>query len=217
MAMLRMAKAALMACALGALMLAPARAAHATEIKTLGKLDIAPNTRVMVICTDPVVQRVISDDLRAHAMSDAMSAVTVTVSTRVLAPGVSLQEVSPGDPSVAEMLKDLGAEPPPMGDSGNKISDPYAELARRQATRPDDPLTGQFRNYQALKQSFGALAPTPYDNLPQNQIYDTAIIARATVGGSPSQFKVVAIVHPGDDVRRAKELVAEEIANAILH
>jgi hypothetical protein len=28
---------------------------------------------------------------------------------------------------------------------------------------------------------------------------------------------VVAVVHSGDDVRRTKELVAEEIANAVLH
>jgi hypothetical protein len=30
-------------------------------------------------------------------------------------------------------------------------------------------------------------------------------------------MKVVAVVQSGDDARRAKELVAEEIANAILH
>ena len=35
--------------------------------------------------------------------------------------------------------------------------------------------------------------------------------------GAADELKVVAVVHSGDDVRRAKELVAEEIANAVLH
>jgi hypothetical protein len=35
--------------------------------------------------------------------------------------------------------------------------------------------------------------------------------------GAADELKVVAVVNSGDDIRRAKELVSEEIANAVLH
>ena len=81
---------------------------------------------------------------------------------------------------------------------------------------PDDPMTDQFKAYQARRNAIGN-GPTPYDNIPKNQIYDTVIVARASLEGAADELKVVAVVHSGDDIRRAKELVAEEIANAILH
>ena len=43
------------------------------------------------------------------------------------------------------------------------------------------------------------------------------IVARASLEGAADELKVVAVVHSGDDARHAKELVAEEIANAVLH
>ena len=38
----------------------------ATEIKTLGRLKIPPDAAVMSVCNDPVVQGVLSEDLRGH-------------------------------------------------------------------------------------------------------------------------------------------------------
>ena len=76
----------------------------------------------------------------------------------------------------------------------------------------------RFRYGMAAQQMMnGAAAPSPYGDMPQNQMYPTAIIARATIAGSPASLHVVALVQPGDDVQTAKKLVAEEIANAILH
>ncbi len=190
--------------------------AIAADVKTLGRLDIAPGAAVMAVCTDSTVQNVLSGDLDAHKGGGAPVLVTVTVSVRVLSPSVSLQDVSPGDPSVAGMLRDLGAEVPAVGNAGDSSPDPYAIEARRQNTTPDDPITQQFRSYQAFNQGMRS-GPDTYDNLPASKIYDTAIIARATVSGSQSELKVVAVVHPGDDVGMAKKLVAEEIANSILH
>jgi hypothetical protein len=77
-----------------------------------------------------------------------------------------------------------------------------------------------LRNYQAFKNEmrrpeaprFGANG-----NASDDEIYDRVIVARASVGGSPDQLMAVVVVHPRDDVRSAKQLVAEEIANAILH
>ena len=71
---------------------------RATEIKTLGRLKIPPNAAVMSVSTDPVVQEVLSEDLRGHPRSGVPIMVTVTVNARALAPGVSIQDLSPGDP-----------------------------------------------------------------------------------------------------------------------
>jgi hypothetical protein len=189
--------------------------AIAADVKTLGRLDIAPGAAVMAICTDSTVQNVLSGDLNTRRGNGAPVVVTVTVSVHVLSPGVSLQDVSPGDPSVAGMLKDMGAEVPAVGNAGDTSPDPYAIEAERQNTTPDDPTTAQFRNYQAFKNGMHG-GPDTYNGLPENKIYDTAIIARATVSGSQSELKVVAVAHPGDDIRTTKKLVAEEIANSIL-
>lgn len=196
--------------------------AHAADIKMAGKLTAPANASLIAICTDPVVQNVLNEDLRAarHGQPsnpDMSMTLTVTVNQQMLAPGVSLNQMFPGDPSMVELLKEAGAEPPPLGDSGNQAGpDPFANEARRQALNPDDPMTQQFKAYEASKLAMNR-APTPYDSIPKNEIYDTVIVARASLEGAADELKVVAVVHSGDDVRRAKELVAEEIANSVLH
>ncbi|HXW84499.1 MAG TPA: hypothetical protein VEJ86_08845 [Candidatus Binataceae bacterium] len=203
--------------------LAPA-GANAADLKSVGSLQIPSGAQIMTVCTDPVVQRTLSDELSGSAPSSIAAnqaptvTVTVTVSERTLSPGASLADVAPGDPEVADLLKDLGAQPPPLGDSGDKRSDPYAEAARQRALNANDPLTQDFRDYQAYRQSLDpARAPTPYDNIPKNQIYDTVLVARATMMGSADQIEVVTLLHPGDDLRRAKEQVAVRIADSLLH
>jgi hypothetical protein len=47
--------------------------------------------------------------------------------------------------------------------------------------------------------------------------YDTVVVARATLGTAPEEMTVVALAHPGEDIHEAKKMIAEEIANAILH
>jgi hypothetical protein len=205
-----------------ALIAAVAGSARATDVKMAGKLSVPPNTNVMAICTDPIVQKILNEDLRAArrgaGSAERMVTLTVTVNQQMLKPGVSLNQMFPGDPSMVELLKAAGADAPALGDTGNQPIDPFAAEARRGALTPDDPITAQFRTYQARQRVMsGANAPTPYDNIPDNQIYSTVIVARASLESSPDQMKVVAVVNSGDDVRRAKELVAEEIANAILH
>ncbi|HVN64421.1 MAG TPA: hypothetical protein VMT58_07270 [Candidatus Binataceae bacterium] len=202
--------------------IAIAPSARATDVKVAGKLTPSHGVAILPICTDPVVQNVLSEDLRVTHNSEQgrnTTPVTLTVSLnqRLLAPGVSLTELFPGDPEMAELLKAAGADPPPLGDTGDQPIDPYAQEARRQALNPDDSMTAGFRNYQAQQMTMrGANAPTPYDSIPKDQIYDTVIVARATLGTAPDELKVVALVHSGDDLRKAKELVAEEIANAVL-
>lgn len=196
--------------------------AHAAEIKMSGKLTPPANASLIAICTDPVVQNVLNEDLRAarHGQPsnpDTSTTLTVTVNQQMLAPGVSLNQMFPGDPSMVELLKEAGAQPPPLGDSGDQpAADPFANEARSQALNPDDAMTEQFKAYEASRQAMGR-GPTPYDSIPKTEIYDTVIVARASLEGAADELKVVAVVHSGDDVRRAKELVAEEIANSVLH
>ena len=211
-------------CALAVLLVVAAIAgsARATDIKMAGKLCVPRDASVIAICTDPVVQRILNEDLRAARRGtgpdEHMVTLTVTVSQQLLKPGVSLTQMFPGDPSMVELLKAAGADAPALGDSGNQAIDPYETEARRGALTPDDPITAQFRSYQARQQIInGTHAPTPYDKIPESEIYSTVIVARASLEGAPDQMKVVAVVQSGDDTRRAKELVAEEIANAILH
>jgi len=198
-------------------------AAHATDLKTAGKLPVPANAGVVAVCTDPVVQNVLNEDLRAarHGLAsnpENSVTLTVTMSQQLLAPGVSLNQMFPGDPSMVELLKAAGAQPPPLGDSGDQPIDPFAQEARRRALYPDDTAADQFRANAAAQQALRGLnAPTPYDKIPKNQIYDTVIVARASLEGAADELKVVAVVHSGDDARHAKELVAEEIANAVLH
>jgi hypothetical protein len=203
--------------------LAIATPAHATDIKTAGKLDVPPNASIVAICTDPVVQNVLNEDLRAAhhgSATDPASMVTLTVSVhqQLLAPGVSLNQLFPGDPSMVELLKAAGADPPPLGDTGDQPTDLNSLAARRGASAPDDPMTAEYKQNQTQRQILsGASGPTPYDDIPKDQVYDTVIVARASVEGAMEQLKVVAVVHSGENARRAKERVAEEIANAVLH
>jgi hypothetical protein len=201
---------------------AGAGAAAAAEVRTAGKLAVPRDSSVVAVCTDPVVQNVLNEDLalaqRGKPAPSGELTLTVTVTERMLKPGVSLADVAPGDPAVAGLLRAAGAQPLALGDTGSEPSvDPYDAQARRQATIPDDPLTSQVRGYQAMQQAIRArMNASPYDKIDK-QIYDTAIVAHASLGASASEFKVVAVVHAGDDLRAAKRLVAEEIANAVLH
>ena len=196
--------------------IAYATAARATDIKTLGRLKVPPNAAVMSVCTDPVVQSVLGEDLRQSNRTGTPVIVTVTVNSRALAPGVSLQDLSPGDPSVAGMLKDLGAEPPALGDTGDKpLEDPYTMQARRQILGHEDAGTAAMRGY--INNREDADGTSPYDKLPPEQVYQTAIIARASASDASTELKVVALVEPGGDVHTAKKMVAEAIADAILH
>jgi hypothetical protein len=199
--------------------------AIASDVQTEGKVSVPESAPLFAVCTDPVVQETLEQDFRgAHRGADsgggAPVTVTVTVNEKVLKPGVVLRDLGPGDPwEIARLLRAAGAEPPPIGDTGDKRLDPYAEAARRQVMEPDDPMLG-LRNYQDFRNEakrpegpvFGANG-----NATDEEIYDRAIVALASVAGSSDQLMAVIVVHPRDDEHTAKELVAEEIANSILH
>ncbi len=199
--------------------------ALASEVQTDGKISVPQTAPVFAVCTDPIVQQTLEQDFRdAHREpgngNGRPVTVTVTVNEKLLKPGVVLGDLGPGDPWViAKLMRAAGTDPPPIGDTGNKPLDPYSEAARRGIMDPNDPMVG-LRNYQAFRNE--AMRPSeprfgPNGNASDEELYDRVVVARATVGGSPDQLMALVVVHPRDDVRTAKELVAEEIANSILH
>jgi len=197
--------------------------ADETNIETRGKIDVSADVPLVAVSTDPVVQRVLNDDFYAAKRGPgvgikAPATLTVTLTERLLKPGVSLNEVAPGDPAVVALLRAAGANPPPLGDTGSRPVDPYEAAARIENVRPEDPGMQNFRQQQAFQQAINGGGPaTNAQEMAENQSYDQVIIARVTVGGQNDRFTVVAIAHPGDDIRNVKRLVAEDIANAALH
>lgn len=196
----------------------------AAAVKTRGKLEIAPNMPMVAVSTDPVIQRVLNEDFyaarRAGQGEAKVATITVTLTERALKPGVSLNEVAPGDPGILALLRAAGASTPPIGDTGASQVDPFENAARMQVTRPDNPAIEQLRQDQAFNKALGmpgSGGPYVAHNAAADEGYDRVTVARVSVDNQREQLTVVAVAHPGDDAREAKKLVAEAIANAALH
>jgi hypothetical protein len=200
--------------------------AIAGEVQTDGKITVPETAPLFAVCTDPVVQQTLEQDFRgAHRGTDSGGTgspvtVTVIVTERLLKPGTVLADFGAGDPWVlARLMRAAGAEPPPIGDTGDKHLDPYGEAARKQLMDPDNPTLAMQNYYNFRNEARRPEGPRfgSNGNAGDDQLYDRVIVARASVGGSPDQMTALVVVHPSEDVHSAKELVAEEIANAILH
>jgi hypothetical protein len=203
------------------ILLIAARFAGAAQLKTLGRLSIPRTTPVIAICTDSVMQTVLTQDFsvarRPLNSSAAPVTITVTMHQQVMKPGVSAQEVAPGDPTAADLLEALGAAPMPLGDSGDQPTDPYEAVARMEALRPEGPMMRQMREYQARNNAMGQPGGQFFGREDPGRQYPTAIVARVTSSAQDGSLTVAALLNPGEDARDAKELIAEEIANAVLH
>jgi hypothetical protein len=81
----------------------------------------------------------------------------------------------------------------------------------------------QMRQYQATENAMsglsmmGTMGGVPLGRGDPAKQYPTAIVARVTSSGHDGSLTVAALLNPGENVRDAKELIAEEIANHILH
>lgn len=239
------------------------RISYATEKpQKSGKLTVPPDHPLIAFCTDPTIERVLTQDFQvakreAHPDDRSVIAITVTASQQVLKPGVSLGHLAPGNPEVAKLLKAAGATPPPLGDTGSQTdrAEVASYLAKQRLTPNDTPMQNFLNQFQT-EGNLGPDVPCSEQRVPQPGCieatpkpqpgaagyrgdvdeymhrtdpgnpfhprddaasFDTVIVARASVSGSPDEMTVVAVVHPGDDIDEAKKLVAEEIANAVLH
>jgi len=251
------------------ILLGPPIGCFAFDIKQAGKLEVSRGAQLFAFSTDPTIQEVLSQDFKAASRSAVTSsATTVTVSVNVtqqmLRPGVSLTQLAPGDPQVADLVRAAGANPPPLGDTGNQYDE--AALARRIAARdymPNDTQSERLINSISgptnYTSGFGPPIPIPCaaqtvarpgcPPAPQasaaptssrsvadvqqyvarrnqarrlfgsteNNDYDTVVVARASVSGAPEEMTLVAVSHPGEDIKDAKKYIAERIANSVLH
>ncbi len=141
------------------LVVAPA-SALGFEIRQAGKLQVSPKAQLFAFSTDPIIQEVLSQDFQAASRSSIVGAastvtVSVNVTQQVLRPGISLAQIAPGDPQVADLIKAAGANPPPLGDTGTEYD--QAALARRLAARdymPENTISDRLINSSA--------GPEPY-------------------------------------------------------
>ncbi len=148
-------------CALILLLVAPAWS-WGFEIKQAGKIQVPPEAQLFAFSTDPTIQQTLSQDFSAASRSSFKTpASTVTVSVNVtqqmLRPGISLAQLAPGDPQVADLMRAAGANPPPLGDTGNQYDE--AALARRIAARdylPNDTQSERLINSTSNPGSFTA-------------------------------------------------------------
>jgi hypothetical protein len=263
----------LIAIALALAVTGGASVSYAFEIKQAGKLTVAHSARLMAFSTDPTFQQVLSEDFSAARrgptpVSGSILTVTVTVSQKPLRPGVSLNDVAPGDPQVADLIKAAGATPPPIGDTGNQYDEAaYArQLAARNQMPSDTPMEQMIQQFGSGYDSEAGIGmmgpplpcasrsvvtpgcPPPVEETPDPQpgnpgytgdvkaymgqgqglssllghhgsdrAYDMVIVARAAVTGETEEMTIVSVIHPGEDPHDAKKLMAEKIADSILH
>ena len=246
---------------------AGAKTAHAADaprivVKVGGKLPVPPATPLGVIATDPVLQQVLSQDFQVAgrlAGAGATSELTVTVmlTHRALEPGMSLNEVAPGNADAVALLKHAGVAPPPLPEQEaqdrDQENDPDADDDTNAAegnsharndvnsyeqqggirqsdpmSRPPLPMT-QWPVPPATAQQRSAIPPDmqPYQRMnpldearherEASAVYDTIFVARATAGSENSELTIVAVAPPGFDAHEVRKLIAEEIANSVLH
>jgi hypothetical protein len=213
-----------------------------------------------VIATDPVLQQILSQDFQvAGRLADASATseltLTVTLTHRALEPGMSLNDLVPGNGDAVALLKQAGVKPPPLPeqDASDQDSDSDADTTAAEGNSqaksdvksyeqqgqieqrpapmgggPPLPMT-QWPVPAASAQDRSAL-PTymqPYQRTsPRDEarhereasaVYDTIFVARATAGNDTSELTVIAVAHPGFDSHEVRKLIAEEIANSVLH
>ena len=122
----------------------------------------------------------------------------------------------PHDTPMQSMLNQIQThgELGPMAEAGgcNGVPCPDPNAMATPRANPGDPgYTGDVEDYVAQS----SRRPHFFHQNDSSQ-YQTVVVARAGVSGSPQEMTVVAVVNPGEDVREAKRLVAEEIANSVL-
>ncbi len=147
---------------IGATLFCLAPQARAIEIRKAGKIAIPVNAQVVPFATDPTVATVLRQDFQAESRSasaNAAAPVTLTVSLieRPLKPGVSLEDLAPGDPSVPALLKEAGETPPPLGDTGVAPDEAAVARLREQQQLPPDTISQTAQAANAMEGPLGPL------------------------------------------------------------
>ncbi len=213
----------------------------AATLASSGALSVPSDTQVLVVSTDPVLQQVLSEDFGVARRSKSASGpkmltLTVSLTQRVLQPGLSMIDLAPGVPGVAQLVKAAGYQPPAEG-----TNEPLTGDAAEYAAQGNPKASGNHINLNDPNPVHDSLnrmanyspgpptAPDPRDpaNRPEpppnylqqapDSIYDTAVIAHAVLSDGKGEMTVVAVAHPAEDMHAVKKQLAERIANAVLH
>lgn len=197
----------------------------------------------MVVSTDPVMQQVLSEDFAVARRSKkpgtpALLTLTVAVTERVLQPNLSMIDLAPGVPHVADLVKAAGYTPPLASHGQPLTGDAAAYMAQGNPTAAAYNGSAYGVNGQPLARQLDQLSPyapgpptAPDPRDPRNrpieppdylqpkaaQIYDSAVIAHAVLSDGKGELTAVAIARPGEDLHAVKKDLAERIANAVLH
>jgi hypothetical protein len=129
-------------------------------IKSSGRLIAPPkDVPLLVVSTDPVIQRVLSEDISAAGRTTitlAKRAVTLTVTSteRALTPGLAVQQLAPGDPEVGRLLAEAGVEAPALSAGESEPTNSNSTAPLPPPIMPLDPQQQQAMRYQ---QSFGPM------------------------------------------------------------
>lgn len=222
-------------------MLVPSGALCAT-IKSAGALTAPPASSILALATDPTIQETLSDDFAAqrHPASKPGPSLTLTVTlvSRQLTPDLSPDAVAPGVRATAALLRaagwvpltDAAAAGPTMQAPVSKSIQEYMSqgnglMGNGMMTQGPPTTVQQIYQLSNPPSSSGGFTELPryvgsqiyQPDTPGRTTYDTALVAHAVLSNGAGDFTVLAVVHPGDDLEATKKLIAERIANAILH
>jgi hypothetical protein len=119
---------------------------------------------------------------------------------------------------ILHQLQNQGQAGPPLADPNGCVPGaapciPPAAAATPRAQPGAPGYTDDTQQYMQQGHPGGRFQTATVDD----KAFDNVIVARVSLSGSPDEMTIVAITHPGEDAAAAKKLVAEEIANAILH
>jgi hypothetical protein len=199
--------------------------AAALEVRKAGKISVPANAQVVPFSTDAVVADVLRQDFDAeHRGADANASSPVTLSVAVteepLRPGVSLQDLAPGDPDVEALLKSAGATPPPVGDTGTDVDEVALARARAEnrmlppGATPMQNIINQIQTHSEL----GPPAADPSGCLPGSPCTGPGAAptpAPGTPGYTGDTQDYMSQGYEGA-ARRAKRMQANEFDNVIV-
>jgi hypothetical protein len=201
--------------------------AWGSMIRSAGTLN-AQAARVMVVSTDPVFQEVLNSDFSvAHTAPGAkLLTLTVSVMARKLTPGLTIDEVAPGVPAAADLLRAAGYRPDAMEQpqaNGSPLPPDVAAYMSNGGPLPQQRTQIDTQELLGYPGRPDTMTPLPRDAIvrefansePQGN-FDTALVAHAVLSNG-GDMTVVAVVLPGEDMETAKKEMAERIANAVLH
>jgi hypothetical protein len=132
----------------------PAVFCAAVTIKSSSSLVAPPkDVPILVVSTDPIIQRILSEDISTAGRTTitlAKRAVTLTVTAteRPLTPGLTVQQLAPGDPEVGKLLAEAGVDVPALGASADEPGSSNSTAAPGPPMAPLDPQQQQLARYE---------------------------------------------------------------------